>query len=134
MDSSLPVTLATRPPWPPAGLLEPPPGPELTSLALLLSSSWVRLSTCNQGDMRKILALPSVRVTFHIFQNTSKASNEQLTTHLGLKLVSETQQLGVAEVDRVLGPHPGIPATVVTLPELDVPEQYDVTSNHPMTQ
>ena len=131
MDSSLPVTLATRPPWPPAGLLEPPPGPELTSLALLLSSSWVRLSTCNQGAMRKILAVTSVKVTFH---NTSQTLNEQLTPHLGLKLVSKAQQLGVAEVDRVLGPHPGIPATVVTLPELDVPEQHDVISDHPMTQ
>ena len=97
MDSSLPVTLATRPPWPPAGLLEPPPGPELTSLALLLSSSWVRLSTCNQEAFRKILAMTSVRVTFH--NTSSQTSNEQLTPHLGLELVSEAQQLGVAEVD-----------------------------------
>ena len=42
--------------------------------------------------------------------------------HLGLELVPEAQQLGVAEVNRDLGPHAGVPAAVVTLPELDVPE------------
>ena len=40
---------------------------------------------------------------------------------LGLELVPQTQQLGVSEVNWVLGPHPGVPPAVVTLPELHVP-------------
>merc|ERR1740129_498523 len=40
--------------------------------------------------------------------------------HLGLELISQTQQLGVSEVHRVLVPHPGVPPTVITLPELHV--------------
>ena len=43
------------------------------------------------------------------------------TVHLGLELVPQTQQLGVSQVYRVLVPHPGVPPTVVTLPELHVP-------------
>ena len=43
------------------------------------------------------------------------------TVYFGLELVPQTQQLGVSQVNRVLVPHPGVPPTVVTLPELHVP-------------
>ena len=43
------------------------------------------------------------------------------TVHLGLELVPQTQQLGVSQVDGVLVTHPGVPPTVITLPELHVP-------------
>ena len=128
--------------WPPG-----PPGPLLASWNLLDLSSppWLSCPPAPGSDCPpaikeywwgKYLKRNLFEYHFKIHQKlqTSGQSNWPNCRYLGLELVPEAQQLGVAEVDWVLRPHPGVPATVVTLPELDVPTHYDVNSYHPMTQ
>merc|ERR1719264_2396106 len=50
--------------------------------------------------------------------------------NLCLQLVSQVEQLSMPQMNRILGSHPWIPSTVVTLPELHVPNGCNWEESH----